>query len=316
MEKKPITIALAGNANVGKSVIFNQLTGGSQIIGNWPGKTVELAEGYIETNQFKVRVVDLPGIYSLSTYSEEEIVTREFIIKEKPDVVIVVLDASQLYRNLFFLLEILEIGANVVVALNQYDLLEASGFEIDVKKLESLLNVKVVKTVATKNIGLKELFETALDVAVSKSNYTFPKYGKEVENSIEKLMENLTVNVEGVSKRFVAIKLLEGDKEIEKLVQDPKIIELRNALVREQEDIHGEPIQTIIIQERYSLAERIIEQVLTKKRKVSIDISSKIDDVLLHPVFGFVFLGLLLLFMFFVVFKFGSFFVRLHRKPF
>jgi len=144
------TIALAGNANVGKSVIFNQLTGGSQIIGNWPGKTVEIAEGYIETNKNKVRIVDLPGIYSLSAYSEEEIVTREFIIKNKPDVVIVVLDASSLYRNLFFLLQILELDTKVVVALNQYDLLERDGYEIDTNKLEELLKVKVVKQLQPK----------------------------------------------------------------------------------------------------------------------------------------------------------------------
>ena len=306
-DKASITIALAGNANVGKSVIFNQLTGGNQIIGNWPGKTVEIQEGYIEKNGTKIRVVDLPGIYSLSTYSEEEIVTREFIINEKPDVVIVVADASALYRNLFFLLQILEIGARTVVALNQYDMLERDGFEIDVDKLEEYLGVPVIKTIATKNIGLKELFEKALNEVKKPYTPKFPKYGKEVEERI-KILENALKNYNlPVPTRFIAIKLLEHDAEFEKLIKDKSILELRDKLASELEEIHGEPIKTIIIQERYALASRITSDVLKKKKKKAVDFSNRIDDILLNPLTGFLFLMLILLFMFFVVFKFGSF---------
>ena len=306
-DKASITIALAGNANVGKSVIFNQLTGGNQIIGNWPGKTVEIQEGYIEKNGTKIRVVDLPGIYSLSTYSEEEIVTREFIINEKPDVVIVVVDASALYRNLFFLLQILEIGARTVVALNQYDMLERDGFEIDVDKLEEYLGVPVIKTIATKNIGLKELFDKALNEVKKPYTPKFPKYGKEVEERI-KILENALKNYNlPAPTRFIAIKLLEHDTEFEKLIKDKSILELRDKLASELEEIHGEPIKTIIIQERYALASRITSDVLKKKKKKVVDFSSRIDDILLNPVTGFLFLMLILLFMFFVVFKFGSF---------
>ncbi len=306
MMKKQIAIALAGNANVGKSVIFNQLTGGNQIIGNWPGKTVEVAYGSIETKDVTAKVVDLPGIYSLSTYSEEELVTRQFIIDEKPDVVIVVVDAAHLYRNLFFLLQILEIQTKVVVALNQYDILEKDGYEIDTEKLEQILHVKVIKTIATKNVNLKELFEVALKVAQNGVNGSYLKYGKEVEERIEKLMASIKGDF-GVSKRFLAIKLLEQDTEVEKLINDENIIKLRDELVKELEDLHGENIQTIIIQERYALSERIIEKVLIKKKKAALDLSTKIDNVLLNPFFGFVFLLLILLFMFFVVFKLGSF---------
>ncbi|MEF3244627.1 MAG: ferrous iron transport protein B [Caldisericaceae bacterium] len=304
--KKQITIALAGNANVGKSVIFNQLTGGNQIIGNWPGKTVEVAYGSIETKDVTAKVVDLPGIYSLSTYSEEELVTRQFIMEEKPDVVIVVVDAAHFYRNLFFLLQILEIQTKVVVALNQYDILEKDGYEIDTEKLEQILHAKVIKTIATKNVNLKGLFEVALKVAQNEINGSYLKYGKEVEERIEKLTAHIQGDF-GVSKRFFAIKLLERDSEVEKLMNDENIIKLRDELAKELEDLHGENTQTIIIQERYALAERIIEKVLIKKKKALLDLSTKIDNVLLNPFFGFVFLFLILLFMFFVVFKLGSF---------
>lgn len=304
--KKQITIALAGNANVGKSVIFNQLTGGNQIIGNWPGKTVEVAYGSIETKDVTAKVVDLPGIYSLSTYSEEELVTRQFIMEEKPDVVIVVVDAAHFYRNLFFLLQILEIQTKVVVALNQYDILEKDGYEIDTEKLEQILHAKVIKTIATKNVNLKGLFEVALKVAQNEINGSYLKYGKEVEERIEKLTAHIQSDF-GISKRFLAIKLLERDSEVEKLMNDENIIKLRDELAKELEDLHGENIQTIIIQERYALAERIIEKVLIKKKKAILDLSTKIDNVLLNPFFGFIFLSLILLFMFFVVFKLGSF---------
>jgi len=126
-EKKEIVFALAGNANVGKSVIFNQLTGSNQIIGNWPGKSVERAEGLLYYKNCVIRVIDLPGIYSLTTYSEEELITRGFIAKEKPDIVINVVDATHLKRSLFFTLQLLELEANVVVALNQMDLTEKFG---------------------------------------------------------------------------------------------------------------------------------------------------------------------------------------------
>ena len=301
------TIALAGNANVGKSVIFNQLTGGSQIIGNWPGKTVEIAEGYIETNKNKVRIVDLPGIYSLSAYSEEEIVTREFIIKNKPDVVIVVLDASSLYRNLFFLLQILELDVKVVVALNQYDLLERDGYEIDTNKLEELLKVKVVKTVATKDIGIKELFEAALEEVRGPYKRVFLVYGKEINDRIFKLENALKEKGIKEHSRYTAIKLLEHDPEVEKDITDASILYLRDSIAKELEEIHGEPIQTVIIQERYAIASNIVSQVLKKKTSARLHLSEHIDDVFLHPVFGFVALAIILLFLFFVVFKFGSF---------
>lgn len=306
------TIALSGNANVGKSVIFNQLTGGSQIVGNWPGKTVEIAEGVIEQKGKKIKIVDLPGIYSLSTYSEEEIVTREFIIKNNPDLVIVVVDASSLYRNLFFLLQVLETGARVLVALNQYDILQEQGVQVDVNLLEKLLNVKVVRTIATKNVGLKDLFEVALSELESKA-YTkpFPVYGKEVQERIKNLQQLLGKSSLPYESFFVAIKLLEKDPEIEKIVNREDIIEYRDKIAEELEKIHGEPVETVIIQERYSLASRIVSQVIKKGKPAKKDFTEKLDNFALSSVSGYFLLLLLMLFIFFGVFKFGSVFSQM-----
>ena len=162
--EKTLRIALAGNANVGKSVLFNQLTGLTQIIGNWPGKTVEKAEGTVRFGQQTIHVVDLPGIYSLSTYTIEEVISREYIAIEKPDVVVNVVDATALERNLFFTLQLLELGRPMVVALNQMDLARKKGIEIDVKKLQKLLGVPVVPTVAIRSTGLHELLQKVVEV--------------------------------------------------------------------------------------------------------------------------------------------------------
>ena len=153
------TIALAGNANVGKSVIFNQLTGVDQIIGNWPGKTVERAEGLLLHKGKRIRVIDLPGIYSFSTYSMEELVSRDFIALEHPDAVINVIDASALERNLFFTIQLLELAPPLMIAVNQIDLAEKKGLTIDTRKLSELLSVPVVPTVAIRGKGIPVLTE-------------------------------------------------------------------------------------------------------------------------------------------------------------
>ncbi|MGC8722185.1 MAG: ferrous iron transport protein B [Caldisericaceae bacterium] len=309
MSDRVFTIALAGNANVGKSVIFNQLTGGNQIIGNWPGKTVEKAEGFIEQEGLKIKVVDLPGIYSLSTYSEEEIVSREFIATEHPDLVVSVLDASNLERNLFFLLQIIELEVPIVVVLNQYDVLQDKGITIDDKEFSSLLGLPVVKTIATKNKGLKELFEIIRETLLSNDKPTSKlAYGKEVEQRIKTLsFEIASRNLFAeYPPRFVAIKLIEGDPYFTDKLNDKELLQTLDKIKRELKEIHGEDAQTVIISERYSIASRIAEQSISKGRGRFHDFSDKLDSVLLHQVFGYVTLIALVLFIFFVVFKFGS----------
>ncbi len=213
---------MAGNANVGKSVLFNQLTGSSQIIGNWPGKTVEKAEGTLNFEGQKIKVVDLPGIYSFSTFGMEEIVSREYVALEHPDVVINVVDAAVLERNLFFTLQLIEMHPPMVLCLNQIDEAKKKGIVIDAKKLERALGVPVVPTVGIRGEGIYELTKTAVAVARNprKNGTIHVRYGAEIEERIaklEKTIQNEKLALDYPS-RWVAIKLLENDPEITKLV--------------------------------------------------------------------------------------------------
>ncbi len=161
--REKYTIALAGNPNAGKSTLFNALTGSRQHVGNWPGKTVDKKEGIWHYNGLEIEVVDLPGTYSLTAYSLEEIIARDFIIEENPDVVIAVVDAANLERNLYLVVQILEMGAKVVVALNMSDIADSRGIKIDTEKLSAALNAKVVSTIGSKEKGLDALQQAIID---------------------------------------------------------------------------------------------------------------------------------------------------------
>ncbi|RLG43937.1 MAG: ferrous iron transport protein B, partial [Thermoproteota archaeon] len=264
---KRIRVALAGNANVGKSVLFNELTGLHQHIGNWPGKTVERAEGTLHYRGYEIDVIDLPGIYSLSTFSIEELISREYIALERPDVVVNVVDASNLERNLVFTVQLLELEAPMVLALNQMDMAKKMGVEIDVKRLSERLGVPVVPMVAVKGLGIKELLDSIVDVYEGRVRLKPLKvrYGREVEKYVEKLRGM----VEGLGlpypARWVAVKLLEEDEEIVRLVasRDRSIVEYASRCGREIEGIHGEPCPLVISFERCNLAGLIAREVQT-----------------------------------------------------
>lgn len=287
-----LTFALAGNANVGKSVVFNHLTGSSQIIGNWPGKTVEKAQGVLNFEGRKIVVIDLPGIYSFSTFSMEEIVSREYIAFEHPDVVINVLDASVLERNLFFTIQLLEMGVPLVVCLNQVDVAKQKGITIDVKKLGQALGVPVVSTVAIRGEGIYELTKTAVKVAENKSQNGKPclKYGIEIEERIEKLAqaiksENLAL---GYTPRWVAIKLLENDPEIKKSIgsRSEKIVHESEILAEEISHIHKEPCFAVIASERYALANHMAAEV-QRQSITKTTLLERLDWITTHRVFGY-----------------------------
>ncbi|NLE04959.1 MAG: GTP-binding protein, partial [Crenarchaeota archaeon] len=215
-----LTIALAGNANVGKSVIFNQLTGLNQITGNWPGKTVERAEGTLHFKGYNIHVIDLPGTYSLSAYSMEEIVSRDYLAIEKPDIIINVVDASALERNLYLTLQLLELEVPLVIALNQMDFAAKKGLKIDVEKLSNVLDVKIVPTVAVTGTGITELLSAVISEAINKKEKQSTKlsYGKEIEEKI-KIIQNMIVEklpklCSVYPSRWIAIKLFEQDSDI------------------------------------------------------------------------------------------------------
>ena len=287
-----ITIALAGNANVGKSVLFNQLTGSSQIIGNWPGKTVEKAEGTLTFEGQKMTVIDLPGIYSFSTFGMEELVSREFIALENPDVVINVVDASVLERNLFFTLQLIEMGAPLVLCLNQVDIAKKKGIVINTKKLEQALGVPVVPTVGIRGEGIYELTKKAAEVAKNckRNGKTFVKYGAEIEERISKLDKAIQAENLGLSysSRWVAIKLLENDPEIKKLVssKSESTIKLSEALAAEISSIHNEPSFAVVASERYSLANKIAGEA-QRQGEVKTTFSDKLEWLTTHRVFGY-----------------------------
>ncbi len=224
MKGREVVIGLAGNPNSGKTTVFNNLTGARQHVGNWPGVTVEKKEGVCSKDGRSIRVVDLPGTYSLTAYSPDEVVARNFIIDEKPDVVVDVVDASNLERNLYLAIQIMEMGVPLVIALNMMDQAESREHRIDVAALSREMGVPVVPMVANRNKGTDEVVDMVIAVADGKVEAKSVRisYGREIEKEIDKL-EGLiagTPLAKGHPPRWLAVKLLEGDEEVSKRFEE------------------------------------------------------------------------------------------------
>ncbi|MEM3527688.1 MAG: FeoB small GTPase domain-containing protein, partial [Candidatus Bathyarchaeia archaeon] len=269
--KRIVKVALAGNANVGKSSVFNQLTGSSQTVGNWPGKTVERAEGKLHFAGYTIMILDLPGIYSLSTFSIEEIVSRDYIAIERPDVIVNVVDASALERNLYFTIQLLELQAPVVMALNQVDYAARRGIRINVNLLSKTLGIPVVPTIAITGVGITELLNTVINVVEGKIRPSGSKieYGKEIEEELEILenivREKLPKLVENYPARWISVKLIERDEDIthkiKELPSGDDVLAAADDAIRRIERIHGEPAPVVIASERYGMASHIAREV-------------------------------------------------------
>lgn len=221
---REITVALAGNPNSGKTTVFNNLTGARQHVGNWPGVTVEKKEGSCSYQGYNMRIVDLPGVYSLTAYSLDEIIARNFVVEEKPDVVVDIVDASNLERNLYLTVQLLEMEAMVIVALNMMDVAESRRYQIDSTGLSRLMGIPMVPMVASRNQGTRELLQTIVDVAgnrIQVDGLTL-KYGQEVEEEIEKLEQSISLSplARKYPPRWLAIKLLEEDEETIKMFKE------------------------------------------------------------------------------------------------
>ncbi len=226
MVKREIVIALAGNPNSGKTTVFNNLTGAKQHVGNWPGVTVEKKEGNCSFRGYSIKVVDLPGVYSLTAYSPDEVVARNFVIDEKPDVVVDIVDASNLERNLYLAVQIMEMGAPLIIALNMMDEAESRRYKIDIRAISEEMGVSVIPMVANRNKGTDELMEEIVSVAERKTEASGVRieYGREVENEISRLEEAILQSplASRYSPKWLAVKLIEGDEEIIKKFEEVK----------------------------------------------------------------------------------------------
>jgi small GTP-binding protein len=224
--KKQIVVALAGNPNSGKTTVFNNLTGARQHVGNWPGVTVEKKEGSCSFNRRDIKVVDLPGVYSLTAYSPDEVVARNFIIEEKPDVVVDIVDASNLERNLYLAVQIMEMGVPLILALNMMDEAEAKRYKIDVAAISREMGVPVIPMVANRNKGTLDLLGEIVEVAGKKEKARGVRieYDREVEKTISQLEEAISASplASDHSPRWLAIKLIEGDAEVLKKFEEVK----------------------------------------------------------------------------------------------
>lgn len=284
-----IKIALAGNPNCGKTTMFNALTGANQYVGNWPGVTVEKKEGKLKSAKSgeEIIITDLPGVYSLSPYTLEEVVSRDYLVHEKPQAIINLVDATNIERNLYLTTQILEIGIPVVIALNMADLLAKSGDKIDVKKLSEIFGCEVVETSALKGTGLKEVVEKAIEAA-KKNEWKNPAgiFSGSVENAIAKVEEAVGDAVDADQKRWFAIKLLEKDsKVIEQLHLPASAMAAVNTEVTRLEKETDDDTESIITDERYTYIGSVIDKAVKKSGK-KLSTSDKIDKIVTNRILG------------------------------
>ena len=281
-----VTIALAGNPNCGRTTMFNALTGANQYVGNWPGVTVEKKEGKLK-NQKDVTVTDLPGIYSLSPYTLEEVVSRDYLLKEKPDVIIDLVDATNIERNLYLATQLLEIGIPVVIALNMVDLLKKNNININVKGLSSALGCPIVETSALKGTGLKEVVDEAIKCAnqhrVPSKQMEFPKTVEKAVNEIESLVP---ANISDENKRWYAVKLLERDEKVREGLNLPvsaqsRIEEIASNLEKAEDD----DTESIVTDGRYQYIQKVVSANV-KRSGNKMTVSDKIDRIVTNRILG------------------------------
>ncbi len=288
-----IKIALAGNPNCGKTTLFNALTGGNQYVGNWPGVTVEKKEGRLRGNK-EVTMIDLPGIYSLSPYTLEEVVARNYLISEKPDAIINIIDGTNIERNLYLSTQILELGIPVVIAVNMMDIVERNGDRINTGKLAEALGCGVVEISALKGRGIDKAVKKAVELAEEKK---VPKrtcrFTPEVEDVIESVKNRLEGRVPAGQERFFAVKLLEGDYKIGELAGNaPDVSEEAGRLEKAMDD----DVESIIANERYTYISSVVRECVVKKRTGGLTMSDKIDKIVTNrilalPIFAVVMFG-------------------------
>ncbi len=291
-EIKTITVAVAGNPNSGKSTLINAIAGTRLYVGNWPGVTVEKKSAMFEHEGRNIKLVDLPGTYSLSPYTQEEIIARDYLVQEKPDVIINVVDATNIERNLYLTVQLLELGIPLVIALNIYDEAEHKGYKINTKAIEGMLGVRVIPTVATKKSGLNELLKAATEVADNPSRY-IPKqlnYGEDIESAAVSVQTHIREQYPSLDNkyplRWLAFKLMEGDShamEEASLKIDAAFVDNATSHLKKA---HGDDIESIMADERYALATGLTREVVKRPEVRKMEITEKIDRVVLNRFMG------------------------------
>ena len=284
-----IKIALAGNPNSGKTTLFNALTGSNQFVGNWPGVTVEKKEGKLKGHK-DVTIMDLPGIYSLSPYTLEEVVARNYLINDRPDAILNIVDGTNIERNLYLSTQLMELGIPVIMAVNMMDLVKKSGDQIHIDKLSKKLGCEVVEISALKGTGITAAAEKAIEAAKQKAAAPVHEFSKEAEDIIRKAEEKLGSDIPEEQKRFFAIKLLEKDDKIAEQMKQKADV---SAEIKEMEDAFDDDTESIITNERYVYISSIIGECITKNGKKALSTSDKIDRIVTNrwlalPIFAVV----------------------------
>ncbi len=290
MKDKKLSIALAGNPNVGKTTLFNAITGSRQHVGNWPGVTVEKKVGYTTFKNIKLEIIDLPGTYSLTAYSIDELIARNYIVEERPDVVINIIDATNLERNLYLTTQLMELNVRIVIALNMYDLMETRGDELDIKKLEKYLQIPIVRTVGNRGAGIRQLLTEAVREAKSGPHHEhIIGYSKEIENKIVQIEDLLKISPEIIKAyppRWLSIKLLENDDEVKRLIKKwPKNIQNKLKKLLKNFQAEHKQLEIELVDKRYENINSITTQVL-KKKDITVTPSDLVDRVLTNRYLG------------------------------
>ena len=297
-----IRIALAGNPNCGKTTLFNELTGSSQYVGNWPGVTVEKKDGILKGHK-NVIIQDLPGIYSLSPYTLEEKVARNYLVNEQPDVILNIIDGTNLERNLYLTTQLVEIGLPMIVAINMMDLVKKNGDIIDFDKLSSELGCPVVEISALQGKGCREAAEKAMELAMNKKPLRLPSvFTGSVEHAIAHIEESISDKVENQFVRWYAIKVFERDQDATGALQlDPKLMSHLEGHIKDCEDELDDDAESIIINQRYGYISKIIDSVMKKKKQgVSMTTSDKIDHIVTNRILALPIFFLIMTLVYFI----------------
>lgn len=313
--KKEIIVALIGNPNSGKTSTFNSIVRSNQKVGNFPGVTVEKHEGEIKYKGYKIRVIDLPGTYSLTAYSPEEVITRNFLLEEKPDVVVDIVDSTNLERNLYLTTQLMELESDMLVALNMFDEIEKKNIKIDFKQLQKLLGSHVIPTTAIKDKGINSLLDHIIRVYEGKITITKNKltFSTKMEEKIAEMESILNIDTELARRyqsRWLAIKLFENDQIIYKMVKERaiwvRVSKKLQEVMEEYKQIYNSDPELVITEDRHSFIRGAIQETVTEQKTEKKSLTDKIDSVLINRILGIpIFLGIMwLIFQF--TFTFGE----------